>query len=221
LAPKSREPHWDNIIGFEEHYPKTRPVTQLYVRSCDRITCAGASAILDLMIDWIGWQADSELAGEVCEHLLLGHRRPGHTEQRPQARVEARANWDAAVTRAQAIMQEHIDEPLACGEIARRVGLSLRQLERRFKFELQCSLLQHYKLIRIRKAHQLLQQTELSVTEVAFSCGFSSSEYFCRVYRAFFSCLPSRDRLQSTTAPVLRRRTLQDAIQRRGSVIST
>lgn len=104
---------------------------------------------------------------------------------------------------------------------SRRVGLSLRQLERRFKAELQRSLLQHYRLIRIRKAHQLLQQTELSVTDVAFSCGFSSPEYFCRLYRAFFSCLPSRDRLQSTTAPVLRRRTPQDTIQRRGSVTSS
>jgi AraC family carnitine catabolism transcriptional activator len=110
--------HWDNIIGFQEHYPKTRAVTQLYVRSRNRITCAGASAILDLMIAWIGWQADSELAGEVSEHLLLGHHRPAHTEQRIQARVEAASSSDAAVTRAQAIMQEHIDEPLACGEIA-------------------------------------------------------------------------------------------------------
>jgi AraC family carnitine catabolism transcriptional activator len=213
--------HWDNIIGFQEHYPKTRAVTQLYVRSRDRITCAGASAILDLMIAWIGWQADPELAGEVSEHLLLSRHRPAHTEQRIQARVEAATSADTAVTQAQAIMQEHIDEPLACGEIASRVGLSLRQLERRFKVELQRSLLQHYRLIRIRKAHQLLQQTELSVTDVAFSCGFSSPEYFCRLYRAFFSCLPSRDRLQSTTAPVLRRRTPQDTIQRRGSVTSS
>jgi AraC family transcriptional regulator, carnitine catabolism transcriptional activator len=213
--------HWDNIIGFQEHYPKTHAVTQLYVRSRDRITCAGASAILDLMIAWIGWQADSELAGEVSEHLLLSHHRPAHTEQRLQARADVTSNSDEAVTQAQAIMQEHIDEPLACGEIARRVGLSLRQLERRFKVELQRSLLQHYRLIRIRKAHQLLQQTELSVTDVAFSCGFSSPEYFCRLYRAFFSCLPSRDRLQSTTAPVLRRRTPQDTNQRRGSVTSS
>jgi AraC family transcriptional regulator, carnitine catabolism transcriptional activator len=213
--------HWDNIIGFQEHYPKTRAVPQLYVRSRDRITCAGASAILDLMIAWIGWQTDSELAGEVAEHLLLGRHRPAHTEQRIQERMEAVTSSDAAVTQAQAIMQQHIDEPLACGEIARRVGLSLRQLERRFKVELQRSILKHYRLIRIRKAHQLLQQTELSVTDVAFSCGFSSPEYFCRLYRAFFSCLPSRDRLQSTTAPVLRLRTSRDSIQRRGSVNSS
>ena len=196
--------HWDNIIGFQEHYPKTRAVTRLFVRSEGRVTCAGASAILDLMIAWIGWHADAGLAGEVAEHLLLGRPRPAQTEQRPSPKIEP-LSADAAVARAQAAMQEHIEEPLTCREIARRSGLSLRQVERRFKDQLNCSVLQHYRRIRIAKAHQLLQQTELSVTEVAFSCGFSSPEYFCRLYRDLFGCSPSRDRRQSTTAPVLRR----------------
>jgi AraC family carnitine catabolism transcriptional activator len=60
-----------------------------------------------------------------------------------------------------------------------------------------------------------LQQTELSATEVAFSCGFASPEYFCRLYRAFFGCSPSRDRRQSTTAPVLRRQMPRETAKRR------
>jgi AraC family carnitine catabolism transcriptional activator len=211
--------HWDNTIGFQEHYPKTRAVTQLYVRSGERITCAGASAILDLMIAWIGWHADSELAGEVAEHLLLGRPRAAQTEQRVAA-TPAPSSADAAVVQARAIMLAHIDEPLTCREIARRVGLSLRQIERRFRHELRCSILQHYRQIRIAKAHQLLQQTDLSVTEVAFSCGFSSPEYFCRLYRAFFGCSPSRDRRQSTTAPVLRRQMPRENAKRRESATS-
>jgi AraC family carnitine catabolism transcriptional activator len=197
--------HWDNLIGFEEHYPRAHPVDQLYVRSAERVSCAGASAILDMMIAWIGWHGEAELAGEVAEHLLLGNVRPGETGQRAPG-PGAQSALGTAVMRAQAIMSEHVDEPLSCGEIARRVGLSLRQIERRFKRELHCSILQRYRLIRMTRAHQLLQQTELSVTHVALSCGFSSPEYFCRLYRSMFKCSPSRDRRQSTTAPVLRQR---------------
>ena len=196
--------HWDNSVGFQEHYPRCRAVTQLYARSGGRVTCAGASAILDLMIAWIGWHADQELAAEVAEHLLLGRHRPARTAQRLEAKMESTSS-DAAVARAQAIMRENIEEPLSCREIARRVGLSLRQVERRFKSELRCSLLQHYRQIRITKAHQLLQQTKLSVTDVALACGFSSPEYFCRLYSVLLGCSPSSDRRQSTTAPVLRR----------------
>jgi AraC family transcriptional regulator, carnitine catabolism transcriptional activator len=197
--------HWDNLLGFEAHYPRTRPTARLYVRSGERVTCAGASAILDMMVAWIGWHGDVELAGEVAEHLLLGHVRPADTGQRA-ADAGAPSGFGTVVARAQAIMRDHVDEPLSCREIARRVGLSQRQIERRFKQDLHCSILQRYRLIRMTKAHQLLQQTELSVTDVAFSCGFSSPEYFCRLYRAMFSCSPSKDRRQSTTAPVLRQR---------------
>jgi AraC family transcriptional regulator, carnitine catabolism transcriptional activator len=194
--------HWDNLIGFRERYPKTRAVSQLYCRSGGRITCAGATAILDMIIAWMTWNGESDLAREVADHLLLGRMRPAETEQR--AATSAGPGGDITVKQVRAMMLEHVEEPLTCGEIADRVGLSLRQLERRFRGELRCTVLQHYRQIRMAKAHQLLQQTDSSVTDVAFACGFSSPEYFCRQYRAQFGCLPSRDRRQSTTAPVLR-----------------
>ena len=197
--------HWDNLIGFQEHYPATRAVAQVYARDSERVTCAGASAILDLMVAWIGWHGEAELAGEVADHLLLGRPRPPDAEQR-LPRPRAQSNVDPAVAAAEAIMRKQVEEPLACGEIAGRIGLSLRQLERRFLEQAGCSVLQRYRLIRMTKAHQLLQQTELSVTQVALSCGFASPEYFCRLYRSMFGCSPSKDRRQSTTAPVLRQR---------------
>jgi AraC family carnitine catabolism transcriptional activator len=194
--------HWDNIQGFAEDYPRTRPLAQLYARSGARVSCAGAAAVLDLMVAWIGWHAGPELAAEVGDHLLFGPPRAGAT---PQRAGPAAGTGNAVVVAVRAEMQRHLEEPLACGELARRVGLSLRQVERHFRAELGTSLLQDYRRVRIGRAHQLLQQTTLSVTEVAFACGFSSHEYFCRLYRAVFGCAPSRDRRQSTTAPVLRR----------------
>ena len=197
--------HWDNIIGFGEHYPDTTPVAELYARSGKVVTCAGAAAVVDLMIAWLSWNGASELADEVAEHLLVGRARAAATPQR-FAPAQAAQPPDAVIARARAIMAEHIEEPLACAELARRAGLSLRQLERRFKTEGHSSVLQQYLLVRIAKAHQLLQQTPLPVTEVALACGFASPEYFCRLYRSMLGCSPSADRRQSTTAPVLRRR---------------
>lgn len=197
--------HWDNLTGFQERYPAVHAVPQLYAVSGDRITCAGAAAILDMMVAWIGRQADAGLAGEVAEHLLLGRVRPPETEQKTLGEPARRAP-DPDVARALDIMRGTLDEPLPCAAIAGRIGLSLRQLERRFRQELGRSVLSQYGLLRMAKAHQLLQQTDLSVTEIAFSCGFPSPEYFSRRYRAQFGCRPSADRRQATTAPVLRRK---------------
>ena len=101
-------------------------------------------------------------------------------------------------------MRAHLEEPLSCSAVAARAGLSLRQLERRFERQLGRSVVQDYLLLRLARAHQLLQQTELGVTDVAIACGFSSSAYFARLYRRMFDCSPSQDRRQSTNAPVMR-----------------
>jgi AraC family transcriptional regulator, carnitine catabolism transcriptional activator len=197
--------HWDNVIGFRERYPATNPVAEPYARAGNGklASCAGAAAVLELMIAWMGWSGAADLADEVAEHLLLGR-------SRPDAAARPAELADPVIARAHALMAEHIDEPLPCRELARRAGISLRQLERRFRVALRSSVLQQYRLVRIGKAHQLLQQTTLSVTEVALSCGFSSPEYFCRLYRSMLGCSPSADRRQSTTAPVLRRGASKD-----------
>jgi AraC family carnitine catabolism transcriptional activator len=200
--------HWDNLLGFAEHYPKVRASPQLFVRSHDRVTCAGAAAILDMMVAWIGWHGATDLAREVADHLLMGRPRAAETAQRSAGETPAEVP-DTAVFNARTLMAAHVDEPLTCEAIAGHVGLSLRQLERRFRDQRHCSVLQDYRQIRMAKAHQLLQQTDLGVTQVAFSCGFGSPEYFCRLYRRQFGCSPSQDRRQSTTAPVLRQHITQ------------
>lgn len=195
--------HWDNLIGFGERYPAVCAVDRLYVRSGRRLTCAGAAAILDMMAAWIGWQGEPDLAAEVAAHLLQGPVRAAGAAQKPEA-SEPTARPDAVVTAAQAIMRSNLEERLSCEAIAARIGLSLRQIERRFLRQTGHSMVQDYLSLRLARAHQLLQQTELGVTDIAFACGFASPAYFSRLYRRTFGCPPSADRHQSVTAPVFR-----------------
>jgi AraC family transcriptional regulator, carnitine catabolism transcriptional activator len=218
--------HWDNLAGFQELFPKIRIAQSLFSFSRNRVTCAGAAATLNMMVAWIGQHADVQTSSEVARHLLLYSRR-GPSGQGAPARgtvahgaptYRATDRWlpdwaaggqfasdsDAVVARARALMQAHVDDPLSCRALAQQLGLSLRQLERRFKQQLGQTLHSEYMLVRVEKAHQYLQQTRLSVTEVAALTGFSSVEYFSKVYRRVFGVLPSTDRRQSTDAPVFR-----------------
>src|SRR5580698_4031059 len=145
--------HWDNLAGFQELFPKVRVAPGAFSFTRNRLTCAGAAAILDMMIAWIARHAD----------------------------------------------------PLPCEVIAQRLNISLRQLERRFQQALGRTVHAEYRLVRVERAHQYLQQTHLSVTEVAALTGFSSVEYFSKVYRRAFAVLPSIDRRQATDAPVFRK----------------
>jgi len=109
------------------------------------------------------------------------------------------------LARILALMERNLEEPLPCVELARRTGISMRRMQRLFERAIGASPVRHYQFLRLTKAHALLQQTDLSVTEIAVSAGFGSLEHFCRVYRRQFGCRPRDDRRQSTTAPVLRR----------------
>src|SRR5688572_1690710 len=196
--------HWDNLQGFAESHPRCHAVSQLYTKAEDRLTCAGQSATLDMMLAWIAEDADSALAAEVAAHLMLPSWRRGD-EPQPMPGADAARLTDPALQRVVAIMEESIEEPLPCGRIARRAGLSMRRMQRLFEKALGTTPVRHYQFIRLTKAHALLQQTDLSVTEIAVSAGFGSLEHFCRVYRRQFGCRPRDDRRQSVAAPVLRR----------------
>jgi AraC family carnitine catabolism transcriptional activator len=196
--------HWDNLQGFAESHPRCQAVSQLYTTTGNRLTCAGQSATLDMMLAWIAEDADAALAAEIAAHLMLPSWRRGD-EPQPVPGANAAMHGDPTLQRVVALMEQHIEEPLPCARIARRAGLSMRGMQRLFEKALGTTPVRHYQFIRLTKSHALLQQTDLSVTEIAVSAGFGSLEHFCRVYRRQFGCRPRDDRRQSVSAPVLRR----------------
>ena len=44
--------------------------------------------------------------------------------------------------------------------------------------------------VRLAKAGEMLQKTELPISEIALECGFTDSNYFSRQFRRHFSCSP-------------------------------
>ncbi len=197
--------HWDNLQGFAESHPQCRAVAELYTSSPGRLTCAGHSAILDMMLHGIAVDHGPNLAGEIAAHMMLPHGRKGE-ESQPAPWIKARKTAEPTLERALALMEKTIEEPIPCSAIARRVGVTPRRLQRLFARALQTTPVRHYQRLRLSRAHALLQQTDLSVTEIAVSAGFNSLEHFCRLYRRAFNCRPRDDRRQSVAAPVLRRR---------------
>jgi AraC family carnitine catabolism transcriptional activator len=197
--------HWDNLVGFAESHPRCQAVAKLYTAAPGRLTCAGNSAILDMMLHLISEEHGDAFAKEIASYLMLPGWRRGDEDQ-PAPWVTARRAVDPVLEKALAQMESHIEEPLSCGVIARRVGVSSRQLQRLFARALGTTPVRHYQRIRLSRAHALLQQTDLSVTEISVGAGFGSLEHFCRLYRREFGCRPRDDRRQSVSAPVLRRR---------------
>ena len=91
-------------------------------------------------------------------------------------------------------MEQHVEDPLSLDQLAGLGGISRRQLERLFRGYLDDTPSGYYLKLRLKRARHLLEQTDMSVMQVAMACGFVSAPYFSRAYRGLFGRSPREDR---------------------------
>ena len=80
-------------------------------------------------------------------------------------------------------LRQHYSADVAMADVAAHIGVSERYLRKLFAQELHTSPLGYLQQIRIDKAAELLRNTNLSVKEIAYLCGYHSSQYFSHVFR--------------------------------------
>lgn len=96
------------------------------------------------------------------------------------------------IARLRTTIEENIaDSELNVEELGQNLGLSRTQLYRKVKSLTNYSPNEFVKIIRLKKARMLLSATELNVTEVAYSVGFTSPSYFAKCYKEYFNESPS------------------------------
>lgn len=90
------------------------------------------------------------------------------------------------------ILEEKLDdETLSVGVLAKAVGFSRTQLHRKLKGLLNKSPNQLIAEIRLNKAFALLKSKAGTVSEVAYSVGYSNLSYFTKSFKEKFKALPS------------------------------
>jgi AraC family transcriptional regulator, carnitine catabolism transcriptional activator len=191
-----REPvtlHWEAIPAFMESYPTLKATQELFEIGERRITCAGGTASLDMMLHLIGREHGSELAVQISEQFAQGRIRDRSDHQRMEIATRYGVH-NKRLAQALGIMEEHLCDLLPSEALAAKVGITRRQLERLFREHLGDSPSNFYLRLRLDRARRLLQQTDMSIMEVSTACGFESASHFSRTYRARFGASPSRDR---------------------------
>lgn len=166
----------------------------------DRITCAGGAGAGDLATALIERHLGSRLAQKPRQVLLLPHTRDGNAIQ-PHPPVAHDVD-DEHVRRALLLMEQTLGNPLPIATIAAQLGVSPRQLERRFDAALGERPSQLYRRLRLRYARWLLETTTRSITDIAIETGFSDCAHFSRQFKALHGLPPARAR-QSARAGIV------------------
>ena len=89
------------------------------------------------------------------------------------------------------MIETRLCEPLQLEDLARAARLSTSWLKAKFREQIGISPRAYMNWRKIERAKELLLQEELSVTQVAYALGFSSSSYFAQVFRKFTGVSPS------------------------------
>lgn len=185
--------HWEALAAFRERYPDLKATQELFEIGERRITCAGGTASIDMMLDLIGRRHGADLAAAISEQFVVSRIRQRSDSQR----LEIAARYgvhNRKLIQVIGTMQRHMENPLGPDALAGEVAITRRQLERLFSATLNDTPTRFYLNLRLDRARELLQQTDMSITSVCVACGFESPSHFSRTYRARFGTSPRSDR---------------------------
>jgi transcriptional regulator GlxA family with amidase domain len=202
LEGKKATIHWENQDGFLEEFEQVKLTRSIFVIDGNRMSTAGGTASLDMMLKIIAADHGDEVANTVADQLIYSTIRTDQDTQRLSipTRIGVRHPKLSQVIQ---MMENAIEDPISPADLADDVGMSTRQLERLFRRYLNRSPKRYYMELRLSKARNLLMQTDMSVINVALACGFASPSHFSKCYRAHYSTTPYRER-GTQSGPTLR-----------------
>lgn len=99
---------------------------------------------------------------------------------------------DAFMLKVRGIMEAHLDnDQFGIHELCREIGMSRAQLYRKFKTLTDKTVNEYLMSFRLFKAKEMLINSDLNVSEVAYEVGFKNLSHFSRVFTEAFGLNPS------------------------------
>lgn len=184
--------HWRYCDALQTAYPDidVQPDV-LYVDEGQILTSAGSAAGLDLCLHLVRRDWGSKIANTVAKRLVLpAHREGGQVQYIERPVAEPSNSLSPVLDWARA----HLDEPLDLERLADRAGMSIRTLSRRFKSVTGLSPGSWVQQERARLAADLLEQSDLSVEQIAFASGFNSANALRYQFRDWIGTSPQNYR---------------------------
>lgn len=186
--------HHGTIAELARVAPRARVLeNRLFVDDGERLTSAGVTAGIDLMLHLVANEVGQETALAVARHLVVYLRRAGSDPQL-SAWLEGRNHIHPALHRVQDAIARDPAAPWPMPRLAREAGTSARNLARLFAEHARMSATDYVNRLRIARAHELVTASRLGMERIAESSGFASSRQFRRAWNRLHALPPSRMR---------------------------
>ena len=91
-------------------------------------------------------------------------------------------------------IKEHYSHPISLLDIANSVNISKSSCNRLFHKTLKMTPFQYLLNFRINESMKLLLNSNKSISEIAYSCGFNDTSYYCKIFRQYNGSSPQKYR---------------------------
>ncbi|WP_406069418.1 helix-turn-helix domain-containing protein [Micromonospora sp. NBC_01638] len=166
--------HWAHTEALAARYPRVRVDPDvLYVDNGTVLASAGKAAAIDLCLHLIRRDHGSTVANAVARRLVVPPHRAGGQAQFVTTPVPARDDHRLATLFPWAM--ERLDQPLTVEDLARQANMSSRHLARHFRSATGTTPLQWLSTQRIRRAQELLENSDDSIDVIAEAAGMGTA----------------------------------------------
>ncbi|MGN1140136.1 MAG: response regulator [Oliverpabstia sp.] len=167
--------------------------------------------ILNLIFHFYGRKSGKW--GEEIENILTNFNLPEHVQSVPEiqqriidiimgcARTKDVTEVDGKnkIQMAVQFIKDHYRDNLTVNDLAEMYGMSPNYFSSIFKKEMKLSPVNYITGIRMEKAKELLEYSELSVVEIAQKTGYEDGQYFFRVFKKYTGMTPLQYRGKNNT----------------------
>lgn len=181
--------HWFYNQLFEQRYPNINLKKHYLITESNNIYCAGSvNSVADLMVYLIRGFYGNAIANSVERQFSPEIRQD--FEKTAYRNTSFNPLHDELILEAQLLMQKNISKPIKITDIARHVDLSSRSFNRRFKAATDLTPTNYYHTLRLEHAASLLQQSNLSIAEIASLSGYEDNSHFAAQFKKMTSLTP-------------------------------
>ncbi|APU15158.1 GlxA family transcriptional regulator [Actinoalloteichus fjordicus] len=186
--------HWRSCDMFREMFPAVElDPDVLYTDDDGVLTAAGVASGIDLCLYMIRCDHGAAVSNEVARGTVVSPHREGGQAQFIRRPVPPSRSSSTGPARTWAL--ERLDRPLTLRELAAQGSMSVRTFTRRFREEVGISPVQWLTQQRVEAARRLLEETDLSVDQIASASGFGTATSMRQHLQAVVGVSPTAYRM--------------------------
>ncbi|MBB3773811.1 transcriptional regulator GlxA family with amidase domain [Angulomicrobium tetraedrale] len=186
--------HWLCSGLLATQFPEARVEhDRIHARDGRLVTSAGVTAGIDLSLALVGEDHGPALSLACAKALVVVAQRQGGQSQFSPL-LQSTGDPETPLGKVQAYVMDHIGEAFPVERLAALAGVSPRSIARLFVRELSVTPHEFVEGVRLDRARNLLEASDLALKAVAFDCGFASPDQMRSAFQRRLNVTPQQYR---------------------------